>query len=124
MMPMNIAVPPNFPINVHIRAHGRTTATSKTARIWIIRRVRDGLASTPTASTLIDGFFSPSARAAERRPRENGARALRQRVALRLSLKFIVRPAKGDETELALGAGRAISDYAEVSVELVVVLND
>lgn len=30
----------------------------------------------------------------------------------------------GDETELALGAGWAIRDYAEVSVELVVVFSD
>jgi hypothetical protein len=43
---------------------------------------------------------------------------------LRLSLKIIVRAAMGDETELALGAGRPIRDYAEVSVELVVVLDD
>jgi hypothetical protein len=42
----------------------------------------------------------------------------------RLSLKIIVRAAMGDEIELALGAGRAIRDYAEVSVELVVDLND
>ena len=43
---------------------------------------------------------------------------------LRLSLKIIVRAAIGNEVELALGAGGAVEDGAEVSVALVVVFND